>query len=317
MLRLCHRIAGASACDSHWQLWCLHLVPPSPPTHILPFACLPQGIRAADRSRLLALCLAALESQVAALPPASGLLAAGPAQWRQLAAALLALSSVAAAAAWLGYVPVRLLQAAAAQVAATDAALLQTAGLQAAAATLQQQAAAARSGGSQRTEDDSDGSGEVAWYCLEEKLQLYSSVLRLLCCATIEQQQQREQQQASASALPPSLASTVGSGSEDALAAASSSSSSGDLVRQQARAFLQQQHVGSSPVGAGIRCAGQCVYLLPGGACHYSSCIICICMRQALHLQHGTCPWCWLFPCSLRSPMHLLVKRCLVRAGLP
>ena len=216
-----------------------------------------QGIRAADRSRLLALCLAALEAQVAALPPGAGLSRAGAMQWRQLASTLLALSSVAAAAAWLGYVPGSLLQAAAKQLAAADQTVLQAAGLQAAAVALQRQAAAAASGSSRDSEEEEeeDGSSAVAWYCLEEKLQVYSSVLRLLSCSTIEQQQERRQQEAAALGLP--LASTASSDGDDALAAAGGSGSGGAVARQQALALLQQRHAEGEPPGA-VRC-GRCL----------------------------------------------------------
>ena len=63
--------------------------------------------------------------------------------WRQLSAVLMALTSVAAATVWLGYVPAALLEAAAQQLAAADPSVLRSAGLQAAAEAVAQQAAMA------------------------------------------------------------------------------------------------------------------------------------------------------------------------------
>ena len=74
-----------------------------------------QGIEAKARCQLLALALCALEEQLGALPDAA---ADGTAQqWRTLTAALLASCSVAAARAWLGYVPAELQEQAAALAA--------------------------------------------------------------------------------------------------------------------------------------------------------------------------------------------------------
>ncbi len=74
-----------------------------------------QGIEAKARCQLLALALCALEEQLAALPEAA---ADGTAQqWRALTGALLASCSVAAARAWLGYVPAELQEQAAALAA--------------------------------------------------------------------------------------------------------------------------------------------------------------------------------------------------------
>lgn len=176
---------------------------------------------------------------MAALPPGVGLLHGGAA-WRQLSAALLALASLAAAAAWLGYVPAQLLQAAAKRLAAAEPPVLAAAGLEGAAAAVQQQAAAAAaaaegSGGG----EDSDGLGGAAldWYRLDEKLQLFSSVLRLLTCNSIEQR-----------GGTPGLPSAGGSGARSIggqqeapadLGLADSGSST--LVRQQALLLLQQQ----------------------------------------------------------------------------
>ena len=64
--------------------------------------------------QLLALAMAALEQQVAALPDAAA--AASQAEWRAVVSALLASCSVAAARAWLGYVPEELQRQAAAAV---------------------------------------------------------------------------------------------------------------------------------------------------------------------------------------------------------
>lgn len=227
-----------------------------------------QGIRAAERSRLLALCLAATEAQLATLPAGMGVLSSWQAaQWRQVTAALLALASVAAAAAWLGYVPEQLLNAAAAQLGAVDGSLLQAAGLQGAAATLQQQAAAVAAAAAAAAQPDdalesSDigasaegGDAEaVEWHCLEEKLQLYSSVLRLLSCSTIQQQHEGG---ASSQAAPGTAASSrvlpgtreasaagaasdsIGQGSSGLLAASEEGSDARRLAAQQLR--LQQQ----------------------------------------------------------------------------
>jgi hypothetical protein len=246
-----------------------------------------QGIRAAERSRLLALCLAAMEAQMAALPAGAGVLPGGQAaQWRQLSAALLALASVAAAAAWLGYVPEQLLHAAAAQLKAVDGAVLQAAGLQGASAALQQQAsvvtAAAAAGATpedERASSDTAASEEggdaeaVEWHCLEEKLHLYSSVLRLLTCSTIQQQQQQgaSSQPAPGATPNPVFASTAAAAEAGAAAAASDSAAEGPggllapsedgsgarrLASQQLRLQQQARQQGSSLEG--IRCAGRC-----------------------------------------------------------
>lgn len=73
-----------------------------------------QGIDARARVQLLALAMTALEQQVAALPVAAA--EASQAEWRLVVAALLASCSVAAARAWLGYVPAELQRQAAAAV---------------------------------------------------------------------------------------------------------------------------------------------------------------------------------------------------------
>jgi hypothetical protein len=71
-------------------------------------------LEATARAQLLALSLCALEKQLAALPDAA---ADGTAeQWRALTGALLASCSVAAARAWLGYVPSELQEQAAALI---------------------------------------------------------------------------------------------------------------------------------------------------------------------------------------------------------
>ena len=73
--------------------------------------CAGQGIEAQARCQLLALALAAIEEQLAALPEAA---VDGTAQqWRDLTGALLASCSVAAARAWLGYAPAELQEQAA------------------------------------------------------------------------------------------------------------------------------------------------------------------------------------------------------------
>lgn len=263
----------------------------------------PQGIRSADRSRLLALCLAALEAQVAALPAGAGLLAGSAAQWRQLSTALLALSSVAAAAAWLGYVPEQLLEGAARKLRAADPAVLQAAGLAAAAAGVQQQAAAAAmaaaADGAAKSNassaaggtgtDEGGGGGEasdgttVDWYCLGEKLQLYSSVLRLLTCSSIDQQQWEQQGGVGGAAglglpAPGQAAATAADGAgdrggeaagstsgpftgeppgagEQQAAGLAASSGAGGLARSQALLLLRQQQEQGGSLGS-IRCDG-------------------------------------------------------------
>lgn len=77
--------------------------------------CPVQGIDAKARSQLLALALCALEEQLAAVPDAA--IDGSAQQWRALTGALLASCSVAAARAWLGYVPVELQQQSAALAA--------------------------------------------------------------------------------------------------------------------------------------------------------------------------------------------------------
>lgn len=245
-----------------------------------------QGIRAAERAQLLALCLAALEAQVTALPPGAAAALGGAAQWRQLAAALLALSSLAAASTWLGYVPAQLLTAAAQKLGTAEPAVLQAAGLGAAARAVQQQAAAAAAAAGE--DGGSSGGGEesgtaVQWYCLEEKLQLYCSVLRLLTCAFIEPSHQAEQQpygsgadqaavahdgataETAAAALSPVAGSQAPLPPSPALAEASASmpgarlagsrtaGGSAELARHQALALLRRQQPGG-PLG-GIRCS--------------------------------------------------------------
>ena len=96
---------------------------PPQPTRLL----LLEGLRAAERSQLLAVCLAALEEQVAALPPDLGLL--GAQQWSQLTLGLLACTSAAAARAWLGYLPPDLESACLAELQSVDAELLRRAGM--------------------------------------------------------------------------------------------------------------------------------------------------------------------------------------------
>ena len=211
---------------------------------------------------------------MAALPPGAGLLGAGGAQWRQLAAALLALSSLAAVAGWLGYTPARLVQAAAQRLAAVDPAVLRAAGLQDVAAAVVQQAAAASAASGGEEEEEDDGTA-VAWYCLEEKLQLYSSVLRLLTCASI---QAHMRQEAAALQLPAlasrSTASIHGDELQPAGAAlAGAPASSSALARQQAMAALQQkqEQLGGGPssirgwraTAAGARSESQLLALAP------------------------------------------------------
>lgn len=242
------QLSGSTACDVH-----------APPNFL-------QGIRGSDRARLLALCLAALEAQVTALPPGAGMMANGPAEWRHLATALLALATLAAAAAWLGYVPARLLAAAAACLAEVPPSVLQAAGLASGAAAVQQQAMAAAAAAAVGEDDaeKEDGGGEgpeaVQWYCLAERLPLYSGVLRLLTCSSIEQQAEQQPAQApgaaaAALALAPGEASAAEAGTEQqqepggALAPNHSSSPTG-LARQQALAVLRQ---GSDGLPGSIR----------------------------------------------------------------
>jgi hypothetical protein len=245
-----------------------------------------QGIRGSDRSRLLALCLAALEAHVTALPAGfiSGPAAATAAQWRQLTSALLALSSTEAAASWLGYVPELLLTTAFKQLQAADPVVLQAAGLQAAAAALQHQAAAAAGGGADaapstrrkaasRNGDggsSQDGFNEaVQWYCLDEKLQLYSSVVRLLTCSCIEGQHggpsaHRPPTQSSGAPAPSDPSSDPSLTSDNVSAAAPPGSVSGSghsRVRSNALQLLRQQQQRQEPGSAsgGIRC-GTCMH---------------------------------------------------------
>ena len=216
-----------------------------------------QGIRGSERSRLLALCLAALEAQVAAMPAGDAAVGGGGdgtlstvQRWRQLSTVLMALTSVAAATVWLGYAPAALLEAAAQQLAAADPSVLRAAGLQAAAEAVAQQAAMAAGSGDAAAEAADAGqargvqedasmssSSEVQWYCLEEKVQLYCSVLRLLTCATIEQQQpqQQEEQMGTAAAA---ATRTSGVAGPSTLAVCSGGSLAADLARQQAALAL-------------------------------------------------------------------------------
>lgn len=223
-----------------------------------------QGIRAADRSRLLALCLAALEAQVSALPAAGGLLTGTTAQWRQLCSSLLALASVAAAAAWLGYVPEQLLGAAAARLRAAEPAVLQAAGLLPAAATVQQRAAdvsAARRSAGEEPGGGEEGEGAaIEWFCLAEKLQLYSSVLRLLSCDSIEQQQQPGAPGGRVYGQPAAAAAAPADGSVQSSAAApqahgllASGAAPGALTRSQALQVLQQEGPQQDTALGGIR----------------------------------------------------------------
>ena len=62
-----------------------------------------QGIQPKARIQLLALALASLEQQLAALPDSGA--SATAEEWKSIVRALLASCSVAAARAWLGYVP--------------------------------------------------------------------------------------------------------------------------------------------------------------------------------------------------------------------
>lgn len=216
-----------------------------------------------------------------ALPPSAAAAVGGAAQWRQLTTALLTLSSLAAAATWLGYVPAQLLTAAAEKLGAAEPAVLQAAGLEAAAQAVQQQAAAAVMA---RGEDSSsvgssgsspDAGTAVQWYCLEEKLQLYSSVLRLLTCAFIEPSPEARQQphetRADAAAqrpagtapepgtpatsvpdaglratLPasPALAEAAASVSDARPVGGLAAAGSAELARQQALALLRGQQAG-------------------------------------------------------------------------
>jgi hypothetical protein len=253
----------------------LHLAP-LPPT---------QGIRSGDRSRLLALCLAALEAQLGALPACASMLSTTP-QLRQLSETMLTLTSLAAAGAWLGYVPAQLLEAAGRQLAAVDAAVLQAAGLEAAAASVRQQAAAAglvagSSSSSLDASEEANDSGSdgtaIVWYCLDEKLQLYSSVLRLLTCSSIEQQQEAPAAVAPAAVLELPAGSATLAESEQAAGgeALASSDSSGGLARSQALLLLQrqqQQQAGSAlassvrgwrATAAGTRSESQLLSLAP------------------------------------------------------
>lgn len=65
-----------------------------------------QGLSGGPQLQLLSLALSALEQQLAALPEAAR--HASEEEWRMLVAALLASCSLAAARAWLGYVPAEL-----------------------------------------------------------------------------------------------------------------------------------------------------------------------------------------------------------------
>jgi hypothetical protein len=88
-----------------------------------------QGIKGSARVQLLALSLAALEQQISGLPPRAALALQGAQQWRDVCIALVANASLAAVAAWLGYVPEELQEAVRLQFDSLDPSTLAVAGV--------------------------------------------------------------------------------------------------------------------------------------------------------------------------------------------
>lgn len=177
------------------------------------------GIAPSARVQLLALSLAALQAQVAALPcDVRTVLDAG--RWAATCPQVLAAASSAAAAAWLGYVPRSLRELLDAQA--------------------------------------SGAAGEAALYGLEERAALYCSVLRLLKSSSIQPDPAEEEPSSSSSSYSISSSSaggtsTAGNGALDGGVGSGGGVLPGGAAQRRAERGLAL-HADGFPTSASLRC---------------------------------------------------------------
>lgn len=143
-----------------------------------------QAIDSKARSQLLALSLSALEQQIAALPDAVAL--ASSEDWDRIVSALLASCSLAAARAWLGYVPTELQLQTAAAVARLNAGSIPPGGTFSSTALrerklpVESRGESSSSNRSAKKPSSKQAAGPSLWAQAERQSTLHASVVRFL-----------------------------------------------------------------------------------------------------------------------------------------